>query len=90
MTGKTGRDKKIEILSDLWQNYRYDSEFEDFIHYNDVGLPMAFLVLVDMVSLNDTGGIFLDETYDLLLASLDADPELEYESLDDLLARFGK
>jgi hypothetical protein len=28
-----------EILADLWINYKYDDEFEDFIEYNDLGLP---------------------------------------------------
>jgi hypothetical protein len=33
-------DNKISILAELWMNYRDDEELQDFIEYNDLGLPL--------------------------------------------------
>jgi hypothetical protein len=36
--------QKIFILSELWQEYKGDSDWSDFFDYNDIGLPMAFMI----------------------------------------------
>lgn len=76
---------KCEILSDLWMNYKVDEEFKDFIEYNDIGLPMAFIVSEDMAVANERGKAFIQETFDLLLASLGINKDTGFDSLDDLL-----
>ncbi len=38
-TDKTTFENKCDILSDLWMNYRFEKQFEDFVNYNDLGLP---------------------------------------------------
>lgn len=76
---------KCEILSDLWMTYRTDTQFKDFIEYNDIGLPMAFAASEDMVAINERGKLFINEAFDLLLASLDIKEDTGFESLDDLL-----
>ena len=40
----TPYDKKCAILSDLWTNYKEDYEYADFFAFNDVGLPLAFII----------------------------------------------
>jgi hypothetical protein len=77
-------DNKLAILSDLWMQYRYDAQFEDFVSYNDLGLPMAFMVHEELVKPSPLGRSMIEETYDLLLASLKVE-DGEHESLDDLL-----
>lgn len=76
---------KCEILSDLWIAYRTDTQFKDFIEYNDIGLPLAFAASEDMISLNERGKLFIKEAFDLLLASLDIKEDTGFDSLDDLL-----
>lgn len=76
---------KCIILSDLWLNYKTDAEFADFIQYNDIGLPLAFVLSEEMASANERGKAFINETFDLLLASLEIKEDTGFESLDDLL-----
>ena len=76
--------KKVEILSDLWINYKDDSDFDDFIEYNDLGLPLAYLITSDLASPSDAGVLYIDETFNLLCAALDIDLDAEYQSLNEM------
>jgi len=66
----TDIESKCRILGKLWMDYRDDSEFVDFIEYNDLGLPMAYLVDSDLVKMTNKGEIFVEETFELFLQSL--------------------
>ncbi len=66
----TDIESKCRILWKLWMDYRDDSEFIDFIEYNDLGLPMAYLVDSDLVKMTNKGEIFVEETFELFLQSL--------------------
>lgn len=72
------------ILSDLWMNYRDDDGFEDFISYNDLGLPLAHFAHNDLVKLSDQATMFVEETYNLFCVSLGLDLEKDYESLEEM------
>lgn len=76
---------KCEILSDLWLNYRSDEEFKDFIEYNDIGLPLAYVVANDVVKTTTKSTKFIEETFDLFLAGLEIE-DTGFETLDDILA----
>ena len=77
-------ENKCSILAELWMNYRDDDELEDFIAYNDIGLPLAYLLHNEIVLPTDLSNNYIEETYNLLLESLGAEDK-EYESLDELL-----
>jgi len=77
-------DNKCAVLSDLWMQYRFDKQFEDFVSYNDIGLPLAFLVSEELVKPNPQAKSMVEETYDLLLAALDKE-DGDFESFDDLM-----
>jgi hypothetical protein len=77
-------DNKVSILAELWMNYRDDEQLKDFIEYNDLGLPMAYFLMNELVLPTKQSEIYINETYDLLLASLGVD-DVDYESLDELL-----
>lgn len=80
---ETTSENKATILSDLWMIYRNDENFEDFISYNDIGLPLAYLVSTGIVKQTEASNKFLDETFALLLASLEV-PDTGFDSLDDI------
>ena len=82
---ETTLENKTEILSDIWLNYRNDSEFEDFIKYNDLGLPLAYAINAGIVVISDRATEFINETFALLLAGLDIQEDTGFESLDDIL-----
>ena len=77
-------DNKVNILSELWMGYRFEPEFSDFVDYNDLGLPLSFLVSEQLVKPTERARAMVEESYSLLLAALEK-PDGDYESLDDLL-----
>ncbi len=81
---ETTFENKCAILAELWLNYKADEEFEDFIEYNDLGLPLAYAISSGIVERTQKADGFIEETFELLLASLDVEDE-GFESLDDLL-----
>ena len=80
----TTQENKAIILADLWLNYRDDSEFTDFVEYNDLGLPLSYMIANGIVERNEIADQFVSETFDLLLAGLAVEDE-DFESLDDIL-----
>jgi len=78
-------ENKAEILADLWLNYKSDEAFEDFIEYNDLGLPLAYAFANQIVAKTDKLEKFIDETFDLLLSALEVEEDTGFESLDELL-----
>ena len=81
-------ENKCAILADLWLNYRNDDNFEDFIEYNDMGLPLAYALSEGIVTGTELANKFIDETFDLLLSGLGVKDEA-WVSLDDLLMSTG-
>jgi len=73
--------KKCEILGDLWLNYRASEQFEDFIEYNDIGLPLAYAFANEIAKETEIAERYIDETYNLLLEAL----EIEDEPFDSLI-----
>ena len=85
MTSSTSYTDKCQILAELWLSYRDDPDFEDFLEYNDLGLPIAYAIANNIVKSSDTAQKFVEETFDLLLASLEVEDD-GWENLDQLLS----
>ena len=83
-TTTTHFSNKCAILAELWLSYRSDPEFDDFVEYNDLGLPIAYAIANDIVKPTEMAQKFIEETFDLLLASLEVD-DIGFETLDELL-----
>jgi hypothetical protein len=84
----TTQESKAVILSELWLGYKNDQNFEDFFSYNDLGLPLAYAISNGIVKATDTSNKFIDETFTLLLASLEIEDE-GYDGLDDIFLMAG-
>ena len=82
---ETEFNDKAEILADIWLNYRDDEEFQQFIEYNDLGLPLAYSVANDIIENNPIVTQFVNETFQLLLDSLEIEEDTGFESFDDML-----
>lgn len=83
-TELTPFSNKCGILADLWLNYRDDPEFIDFYEYNDIGLPLAYMLDNKIVEPNAMAEQFINETFDLFLKGLGTE-DTGFESLDELL-----
>jgi len=76
---------KCNILADIWLNYRNDEELDDFIEYNDLGLPLAYAIAEGIVKSTPLAKTFVEETFDLLLSGLDMEEDTGFKNLDEIL-----
>jgi hypothetical protein len=76
---------KCNILADIWLNYRSDAELDDFIEYNDLGLPLAYAIAEGIVESTPLAKTFVEETFDLLLSGLDMEEDTGFKNLDEIL-----
>ena len=81
----TSFESQTQILADLWMDYRGDTDFQDFIEYNDLGLPLAYVIANGIVDSSPLSKSYIEETFDLLLASLEIEEDTGFETLDELL-----
>jgi hypothetical protein len=77
-------ENKVSILAELWMNYREDEDLKDFVEYNDLGLPLSYFLMNELVLPTKQAELYIDETYNLLIASLGVE-DVEWTSLDELL-----
>ena len=80
---ETTFQNKCNILSELWMNYRHDQNFEQFISYNDLGLPLAYILSSGIANATEASERFIEETFTLLLSSLEVD-DTGFDTLDDI------
>lgn len=78
-------ENKVAILSELWQEYKGDSSWSDFFDYNDIGLPMAFMLDEKLVKETEVGIRYINETFELLVQTLEFDEDLEWDSLQQMI-----
>ena len=82
---ETPFETQIEILSDLWLNFRNEEDFIDFVEYNDLGLPLAYAINSKIVNPTDQAKNFISETFSLLLAGLGVEEDTGFDNLDEIL-----
>jgi hypothetical protein len=87
---ETSYEEKVSILADLWIEYRNDTNFIDFVEYNDLGLPLAYAIDNAIVESTDMAANFIAETFALLLEALEIEEDTGFETLDDLLEGAGE
>lgn len=75
---------KIKILSEVWMKYRDDDAFQEFIEYNDIGLPIAYFIDSEIVEPTPRADLYIAETFDMLLASLELEDN-GFDSFDSML-----
>lgn len=77
-------DTKCDILAEFWIAYKNDDQYQDFMMYNDLGLPLAYVLSVGIVKETPKARGFVEETFDVLLEGMGLKDE-GYTSLDDLI-----
>jgi len=78
---------KAEILVQFTQDNFNDEMYSEFFDYNDLGIPLSIAIMQDMVILTDSGEQLLEETWIELCLLFEADPNDEYENIDDLTVK---
>ena len=59
--------------------------YQDFITYNDLGIPLAVCVVAELVDVKDEAKEIIDETFLLMCELLEVDPNVEYADFDDFM-----
>ena len=80
----TDFETMCEILGEFWSEYRDFDDLKEFVGYNDLGLPLAYFLMNEIVLPTSQSELYINETYDLFIASLQV-ADKEWESLDELL-----
>lgn len=63
---------KAGILGQLWIDYRDDENFSVFMEYNDIGLPLSYVVAEGLVpGLTNLGEDYINETLEMFLKLLE-------------------
>jgi hypothetical protein len=85
----TDFDSKCEILGQFHSNYSAQKEFQDFMEFNDLGLPLAFFVSEGLCKVSDDGVRYINETWDLFIASLEIE-DTGFSTLEDVFLAAGE
>lgn len=81
----TSFENKCEILSELWLNYRDDDDFRDFVVYNDISLPLSFMISENIIEkTGEMAESYIEETFSLLLKAVGVE-DLGFQTLDGML-----
>lgn len=80
----TNFSNQCKILSDLWMNFRDGGDFEDFMEYNDIGLPLAYFIASDLAKPVPITEMYVGETFNLLCAALRIPDEGDYTNLQQM------
>jgi hypothetical protein len=82
---KTSFGNRCYILGELWIAYRDDEGFENFVEYNDLGLPLAYAIANEIALSTNKAEELIDETWELFLGHLGIDKDKGFESLEEVL-----
>ena len=74
---------KCSILGALYSNYGQDPEFVDFVEFNDLGLPLAYLTSEGLCDLSTDGEKYIEETWILFVQSLGIE-DTGFEDIDEM------
>lgn len=79
-------EEKMALLADLYILYGDKPAWRSFFLYNNVGLPLAYLMHSGVVDLIDERKIeYVLETYELLCKFLNVSPDEDYDSLNEMI-----
>ncbi len=80
----TSSENQERILADIWINYKDDPNLKEFISYNDVGLPLAYILSAGIAERTEISRKFIRESF-LLLINMHGVEDIGYESFDEIL-----
>jgi hypothetical protein len=76
---------RCEILGDIVRYHKEDPNFKNYIEYNDIGLPLAYLIFMNVVELwSIEGEQAVNQSFEMLLESFELE-DTGFSSLVDIL-----
>jgi hypothetical protein len=80
---------RCEILGQFYSQYKEEKDFEDFMEFNDLGLPLAYFVSENLCEVSDDGVRYINETWELFIASLEIE-DTGFTNLEDVFIAAGE
>lgn len=80
---QTDFQDKASILAHVWVWYRTEQALETFVEFNDLGLPLAYMLSEKLATITDTGARFVEDTFDMLLQELNIE-DTGFKTLDEV------
>lgn len=77
--------QKAQLIIEFTEQELGNEQFDDFFDYNDLGVPVAIALVNNLITLTKDGEVLIDETYQELCNLFDADPNEDYQDIDDLI-----
>jgi hypothetical protein len=85
----TDFSNKIQILGAFYFTYRDDKELKEFIEFNDLGLPLAYLASEELCTVTDEGTQYINETWNILMSSLGIE-DIGFEDINTMMEHVEK
>ena len=85
----TDFSNQVNILGEFYINYREDSELKDFLEFNDIGLPLAYLASEGLCEISEDGKKYVAESWEMFLLAMGITDE-GFENLEEVFAKAGK
>jgi hypothetical protein len=80
--------RKCDLLAEVHVEASWNDELNEFRKYNDVGLPLSYLLSIGMVELKgDEGRVHIEETWELLCEALEVDNDTDYSNIDEMISK---
>lgn len=83
MADTTDYRTKVEILADVWMDYRDDEGFAELIQFADLGFPLAYAIDNGIVENSDQAEGLIQQTFELLIKLLDIQ-DTGFENMNDM------
>ena len=85
----TDFSKQVEILGQFYMSARDNKEMSEFMEFNDIGLPLAYLASEGLCDISDDGKKYVAESWEMFLLAMGITDE-GFENLGEIFAKTGK
>ena len=85
----TDFSSKCSILGEIWEDHREDNNFVDFVEFNDLGLPLAYLNSEGLAVPSSDGIGHIEETFALFLSGLNV-RDTGFNNLNEVMTAASK
>lgn len=75
----------VNVLGEFYSRHMADDNWQEFFAANNIAMPTAYLASRGLVIPTNEVALYLNETWNSFCDIFEADPDLEYENLDDFL-----
>lgn len=78
---------KCDILAEVHIESGFNPNLNEFRKYNDIGLPLAYLIHQDLVEPKGEEALkYIEDTWRMFCESLEIDPNGDYKDVEDFLS----